>query len=178
MKLRTTLVLGTCGLIAAAIAPAAHAATPQGKLTGANFVDSGGGSFVDFDFDPGITDGGTSFVGLGNDLSGACTDDAGTVSTGVNTFTVVCAHFVASSKGFNAGSPKMRLAFQNLRGAFTVIRVTDNGTGFQADTFAVGQTANRDDAINWVNRGVIGAGHPFSDWVFRTVSEGDYTVAP
>ena len=173
MKLRTTFVLGTCVSIAAAFAPAALAATPEGELSGSNMV--AGGSFA---FDPPVTDGGTDFVGAGNDLSGTCTDDAGTVTTGGSSFTVACAHFVRQSRRFNTGNPKMRLAYQNPRGAYTVIRVTDNGDG-PVDTLAIGQTATLTDATNWVNKGVKGAGHPFSDWAFQTVlAEGDYDVVP
>ena len=86
-----------------------------------------------------VTDGGTSYVGPENDRSGNCDGDSGTVTLGVTTESVLCAHFVASSRGLNTGSPKMRFAIQNTGTDFyAVFRITDNGAS--TDTVAVGST--------------------------------------
>ena len=96
-------------LLAAALAvpSIAAAATPQGHLTGS--ANLNGGALFPVD----VTDGGTSYVGLENDRSGNCDGDSGTVTLGVTTESVLCAHFVASSRRLNTGSPKMRFAIQN-----------------------------------------------------------------
>src|SRR5262245_54026435 len=80
-----------------------------------------------------VIDGGTSFVGAGNDLSGNCDGDTGTVAEAGTTYTIVCAHFVASSRCCNTGSPKMRVAYQ-VGSTYVVARIIDNGAS--PDSFA------------------------------------------
>ena len=105
------------------------------------------------------------------------TDDTGTVTiNGALIFNIVCAHFVASSRCCNIGSPKMRFAWGS--GPYNVARITDNGLNPQAptDTFASGTVNTLAEAIAWVNTGAVGpAIHP--GWNFRPVLIGsDYAV--
>ena len=159
-----------CAALAAlAWVGAAFADTPQGKLTGSATLAFTG----PFAIGSAVIDGGTSYVGAENDLSGNCTGDSGTVVVNGFTFNVVCAHFVASSKCCNAGSPKMRFAFQSVFGPFVVVRMTDNG--LTGDTFAFGGTDTLADAQAWVNRGARGSGSLFG-WLWETVTSGDWTI--
>jgi hypothetical protein len=159
-------------LLAAALAvpSIAAAATPQGHLTGSANLNGGALFTVD------VTDGGTSSVGLENDRSGNCDGDSGTVTLGVSTESVLCAHFVASSRGLNTGSPKMRFAIQNTGTDFyAVFRITDNGAS--TDTVAVGATDSLAAAEAWVNMGAIGSGAGGA-WQFATLTSGNYTITP
>ena len=160
---------------ALAVPSIAAAATPQGKLTGAGAA--GGGVFGIVD--P-VIDGGDMFVGAGNDNSGNCNGDSGTVAVGVNT-NVVCAHYVASSGCCNTGSPKMRLAFLDASGFYLVAAITDNGpvnptTGLSPDTFMLGAIPTLAEATAWVNRGRIGSAAAGASWSLLAISSGDYTV--
>jgi hypothetical protein len=157
-------------LIAAALAVpgSAAAAAPQGKLTG-SATNIFGNPFTISATDP-VIDGGTSYVGLENDKSGNCNGDSGTIIR-VFTFTVVCAHYVASSKCCNPGSPKMRLAFANVAG-YTIVRITDNGAS--GDTFAFSTVDTFAQARAFVNKGAIGG--VGSSWAFSPTVDGDYTV--
>ena len=75
------------------------------------------------------------YIGTENDKSGNCDGDSGILDG----YTVVCAHFVASSKCCNAGSPRMRFAYQRLSNYFVIAKITDNGAS--TDTVALGATA-------------------------------------
>jgi len=158
-------------LLAAALAvpSIAAAATPQGHLTGSANLNGGALFTVD------VTDGGTSYVGLENDRSGNCDGDSGTVTLGVTTESVLCAHFVASSRRLNTGSPKMRFAIQNGTDFYAVFRITDNGAS--TDTFAVGSTDSLAAAEAWVNTGAIGSGAGGA-WQFATLTSGNYAITP
>jgi hypothetical protein len=173
------LALAACSLIAAAAAPMAVADTPQGQING-NMNVAGVLEFISFSGGSSVVDGGTSFVGQSNDLSGNCAGDSGTVTVGFSgaSFNIVCSHFVLSSGCCNAGSPKMRFAYQNVLGTYTVIRITDNGSPGTGDTLGWGTTPTLADAIAWVNTGVVGAGHPFTFWSFVALSNGNFTVQP
>jgi hypothetical protein len=161
-------------VLAAALAVPSVAAAFAGTLTGVGTI----GGATPFDLGVGISEGGAAFFGLENDHSGACTDDTGTVTiNGALTFNIVCAHFVASSRGFNAGSPKMRFAWGS--GPYNVARITDNGLNLRAptDTFAVGTVNTLAEAIAWVNTGAVGSGHSSPGWDFRPVLiNSDYAV--
>src|SRR3954470_1397843 len=159
-------------LIAAALAVPGIAAAdaPQGKLTG-SATSIFASDFTISAADP-VIDGGTSYVGLENDKSGNCDGDSGTISVGGFSFQVVCAHYVASSKCCNPGSPKMRLAFANVSG-YTIVRITDNGAS--PDTWAfqtVGDVAQARAAVNkgWRGSGVGGS------WAFAPTVDGNFTV--
>jgi hypothetical protein len=155
----------------------AAADTPQGQLTGSATI-------LGFTFAIGTTvvDGGTSYVGLGNDLSGTCDGDSGTVSLLGSTYNVVCAHYVAASGCCNAGSPKMRFAYGPVvivNGVFfyTTVRITDNGAS--TDTFGstgiVLPLLPLEGARSWVNTGAIGSGNAGA-WTFLTVTNSTFTV--
>jgi hypothetical protein len=147
----------------------AAADTPQGKLQGSGTLVLIG-TLGTFD----VIDGGTSYVGAENDLSGTCTDDIGTVQFGpAFPLRVLCAHYVASSKCCNAGSPKMRFAFQLSDDDYRVVRVTDNAGS--TDTVAIGQTDTLANATAWVNRGAKGSGAGVS-WDWWDVTAGGYTI--
>ena len=98
-------------LVAAALAAPSIAAadTPQGQLNGAANV--GADAFLTTST---VLDGGMSYVGAENDLSGSCAGDSGQFLFGrpgsARLFDVVCAHYVASSKCCPTGAPKMRFA--------------------------------------------------------------------
>jgi hypothetical protein len=164
----------------AVTASAAFAATPQGKLTGGALVDAGGPLSGRVEMGAPVLDGGTSYVGASNDLSGNCKDDSGTFKVRVfdDAFhDVVCAHYVASSGGFLSGSPKMRFAYATGENLYTIIRITDNGSQATNDTIAFGfLSGNINTVTSWVNKGVVGAGFAFSLWGFTTVEDGNYTV--
>jgi hypothetical protein len=152
----------------------AAADPPQGKLTGSAHVN--GGTFA---ITTTVTDGGTSYVGLENDLSGNCNGDSGTVIFSATTFSVVCAHFVLHSGCCLAGSPKMRFAINvgtPPAVPYRVFRITDNGAS--TDTEAVAFADSLATAQSMVNTGVVGSGYTFSAWTFGTVTSGDYTVTP
>lgn len=158
-------------LIAAALAVPgiAAAAAPQGKLTGSATIF--GAPFPVSANDP-VIDGGTSYVGLENDQSGNCNGDSGSIMQGSFTLAVVCAHYVASSKCCNPGSPKMRFAFANVAG-YTVVRITDNGAS--GDTFAFQMVDTLEQARAAVNKGWRGGGVGGS-WAFASTVDGNYTV--
>jgi hypothetical protein len=153
----------------------AAAATPEGHLTGSATVS--GSSFA---IGTTVVDGGTSYVGLGNDLSGNCDGDSGTLIEAGTTYTVVCAHFVLHSGCCSAGSPKMRFAYGpviTVGGApfYRVVRITDNGAS--TDTFALGITLHPlADARAWVNKGLAGSGIAPLPWTFFDVTSGGFTV--
>jgi len=164
-----------CATLVALVWTTVAAATAPPQLTGSM-------SFVGSTFavgDP-ITDGGSSYVGLENDRSGNCTGDSGTwILNGGTPLPVLCAHWVQHSRGFLAGSPKMRFTFQSPGGLYFVIRITDNtATDAGQDSYATGLTSSLQDAKNWVNTGAIGSGHSFSDWSLVTVTDGDFVVTP
>lgn len=177
--------LALFALLAAALAvpSIAAAASPQGQLTGS--ADFGSGQT--FAVGTTVVDGGTSYVGLENDRSGNCDGDSGTIA-GVGT--VVCAHFVLHSRGFNAGSPKMRVAYENgMPGQYLIARITDNGplseAGVSPDSFAL-VFANGTPVVfslaqarAWVNMGLIGGGGG-GFWFFAPMPfvSGDFTVTP
>jgi len=169
-------------LAVALAAPSIAAAdTPQGRLGGHAFIGPTNISVGFGDFP--VIDGGTTFVGLENDKSGSCSGDTGKVGVNGTTFDVVCAHYVASSGHFNTGSQKMRFMYDSTppvaapaASVYTVVRITDSVGS--TDTFAWGTTNSISDATEWVNRGVKGSGHPFSNWSFESVSDGDYQVTP
>lgn len=158
-------------------AAAAYAATPQGKLTGGALVDAQGPLSGRVEFGPPVIDGGTSYVGLENDQSGTCTGDSGTVKVRLfdDAFhNVLCAHFVLHSG--DSGNPKMRFLYQSESGKWTVVRIVDNGSPGTNDTIAFGFVTSLADGIEWVNRGALGSGHPFSAWGFTTVESGNFVV--
>ncbi len=161
-----------CGTLAAlAWAGVAAAATAQGKLTGSALISPGPAGSFTFPVDTAVIDGGTSNVRLENDKSGNCDGDSG-ILDGYN---VVCAHFVASSKCCNAGSPKMRFAYQRLSNYFVIARITDNGTSL--DTVAIGATSTRAEAEAWVNRGFRGCACVTGlGWGWYSVTAGGYTI--
>jgi hypothetical protein len=146
----------------------AAAATPQGKLTGSATINGG----FTFAMTAPIIDGGMSYVGLENDKSGNCDGDSGTVSIDGNQFDVACAHYVASSKCCNSGSPKMRFAYQIETGIYVVFRITDNGAS--TDTVALGNTDTLAHATAWVNKGAIGG--VGGTWSYAFFVDGDYTI--
>jgi hypothetical protein len=167
-------------LAAAAIfASTASADTAQGKLTGnANLAG------VPFAIGNPVLDGGTDplYIGKENDKSGNCEEDSGTITLGVPPVTVpvVCAHFVASSKCCNGGSPKMRFAFGDFvccANQYWVARITDNGFG-TVDTYGqVVSVKGLANAMAWVNKGAQGSGNMFSAWTFLAVAQGgDFSV--
>src|SRR5262245_3696103 len=123
-------------LLAAALAVPgiASAATPQGQLTGTGEVNVPSFAIA---ISTTIKDGGTSYIGAGNDLSGNCNGDSGAVTVFSGTFPIVCAHYVASSVCCHRGSPKMRFAYHSLR-SYWVVRITDNGDS--PDTLGVATT--------------------------------------
>jgi hypothetical protein len=166
-------------LLAAALAVpsiAAATATPQGKLTGSATITPNGVNTFTFAIGTAVIDGGTSYVGAENDLSGNCDGDSGTVDVGGFTANIVCAHYVASSGCCTAGSPKMRLAYETRApGLFVVARITDNGAS--TDTIALGNTGSLAFAKAWVNRGFQG-GHVADSlgWSYYTVTAGGWTI--
>jgi len=164
-----------CGILAAfGWTGMAAAAIPQGHLTGsATIVPIFG---VSYSFTAtNVVDGGTSFVGAGNDLSGNCDGDGGTVVVAGTTYSVICAHFVASSGCCNPGSPKMRLAFQ-AGSTYIIARVVDNGAS--GDAFAnAGTDTTLANAQAWVNRGRFGSGFGAPPWIPGRV-DGDFAVTP
>jgi hypothetical protein len=163
---RNALLLAV--IAALALTGVASAATPQGKLTG-SATDIFANPFTISATDP-VIDGGTSYVGLENDKSGNCNGDSGTIIR-VFTFTVVCAHYVASSKCCNPGSPKMRLAFANAAG-YTIVRITDNGAS--GDTWAFTTVATYAQMRAVVNKGAIGG--IGTSWAYSPTVNGDYTI--
>jgi hypothetical protein len=168
MKLALLAVCVGASLAAPGIAAAE---TPQGKLAGF----AGGPSFF-LSISVPIMDGGTSDVGLGNDLSGNCNGDSGGIFSNFSINFIVCAHFVQHSGCCNAGSPKMRFAYQTAIAGWTVVRVTD--VGGSGDTVAIGTTTSLADAQAWVNTGANGSGHPSTAWTFQTLTSGNLTITP
>src|SRR5262245_13503093 len=161
-------------LTALAWAGAALAETPQCKLTGSATISSGGLPGSTFAIGTAVIDGGTSYVGLGNDYSGNCDGDSGTLWESGTSYNIVCAHYVASSVCCNAGSPKMRLAYEAAPGIIDVILITDNGIA--VDTFALGFTSTLTNAKAWVNLGARGSGiGAGAVWGWLTVT-GNYTI--
>jgi len=161
-------------LVALAWVGVAAAAAPQGKLTGSAL--RGSPLHGTFTITSPVIDGGMTFVGLENDQSGNCDGDSGIVTITGNTpfnFRVVCAHYVASSGCCNAGSPKMRFAFQVNSAEFVVVRVTDNGDS--PDTFgaATVTASSLAQAQAMVNTGVKGGGG--GSWIFASLT-GNYTI--
>ena len=159
---------------AAIFAGTASAATPQGKLTGTGTFGPG---LLNVNVIAPVIDGGTTFVGAGNDLTGSCSGDSGSIQFDAHQFgsvtvPVVCAHYVASSGALGAGSPKMRLTFQ-VPGGYGVVRITDNGNG-PLDTVGFGFAPSLAAATAWVNTGATGSG---GSWTFTTLNDGDYAVA-
>ncbi len=119
-------LLAALALLAATLAiPSVAAVDPaQGSLTGVGLLRNGG---TNFELGATVIDGGTSYVGKENDRSGNCSGDIGSVLINeAVSFNVVCAHFVASSRCCNAGSPKMRFAYGS-GPSYNVIKVVDNG---------------------------------------------------
>ena len=170
-------------VLAAALAVPSMAAASAGTLTGVGAI----GGATPFDLGVGMSDGGATFFGLENDRSGNCDGDSGTVTiNGALVFNIVCAHFVASSRCCNIGSPKMRFAWDN-GSTYVVGRITDIGTkdasGQSPDTLATGVVSSLAAAKAWVNLGKVGSGAPFG-WSYSTLlpnlaSElGDYLVQP
>jgi hypothetical protein len=150
----------------------AAADTPQGKLTGSAPVIGLGTVAITTP----ILDGGTSYVGRENDKSGNCTGDSGAVTLGGVEETIVCAHFVASSR--DGSGPKMRFAAldpESNGDCYFVFRISDGGS---TDKFGVNLGAICDpgalalaEAI--VNEGFIG-GSGVNDWVISTLD--GYTI--
>jgi hypothetical protein len=161
-------------VLAAALAVPSMAAASAGTLTGVGAI----GGATPFDLGVGMSDGGATFFGLENDRSGNCNGDSGTVTiNGALVFNIVCAHFVASSRCCNIGSPKMRFAWGS--GPYNVARITDNGLNLRAptDTFAVATVNTLAEAIAWVNTGAVGSGNA-GGWDFRPVLiNSDYAVS-
>ena len=158
-------------LLAAALAiPSVAAADPaQGSLTGVGLLRNGG---TNFELGATVIDGGTSYVGKENDRSGNCSGDIGSVLINeAVSFNVVCAHFVASSRCCNAGSPKMRFAYGS-GPSYNVIKVVDNGipnpAGQSPDLVSFGIVNSLAEAQSWVNLGAIGSGNP-SGWMSLTL---------
>ena len=118
-------------VVAAALAvpSIAAAAIPRGSLVGLGSI----GGTTPFDFNATVLDGGTdeTYIGKENDRSGNCDGDSGSVLiNGAAIFNIVCAHFVASSRCCNIGSPKMRFAWGS--GPYDVVRITDNGLNLRS----------------------------------------------
>ena len=167
-------------LLAAALAvpSIADAATPQGKLTGSAAITGVGQVTITTT----ITDGGVDYVGLENDKSGNCTGDSGALTIGSVAESIVCAHFVASSR--DGSGPKMRFAIQNPATAecYVVSRISDGGA---QGTDKVG-VANICSPIAlalakaWVNVGPVGAGFGGfgNPWLFSPLTSGGFTVEP
>ena len=173
MKKALLAALATGAIFAATAA----AATAGGTLTGAATF-SPAASIAIGPANP-VVDGGST--DLENDTIGGCTGDTGVVGfsifgTPLLVVPVLCAHHVASSHGFNPGSPKMRFAFQVPAPFLTyiVVKVTDNGVG--GDTMFAGIATSQANAIDWVNKGQQGSGSvPWTQFVFTS---GDFTVSP
>ncbi len=87
---------------------------------------------------------------------------------------MLCAHFVLHSG--DSGNPKMRFLYQSAAGAWTVVRIVDNGSPGTNDTIAFGFVTSLADGIEWVNKGALGSGHPFTAWGFTTIEEGNFTI--
>jgi len=172
MRKLALLLLITAALAAPGIAAAD---TAQGQLTGSATFNGN-----TFQITAPVIDGGTSYVGLENDKSGNCEFDSGTVVINLQTVSVACAHYVASSH--DNGHPKMRLAY-SLGVGYQVARITDNGpvdsnTGISPDTFAVGQVlVSATVARDWVNKGAIGSQVGFG-WAYFGPLSGDCSITP
>ena len=67
----------------------AAAATSQGTLSGSATITPNGTNTFTFGIGTPVIDGGTSYVGLENDLSGNCDGDSGTVDVGGFTASIV-----------------------------------------------------------------------------------------
>jgi hypothetical protein len=162
-------------LVALAWVGVAAAATPQGKLTGSASYG------VNLTIVTPIIDGGTSYVGLENDKSGNCDGDTGSVMLGSTTYSILCAHFVASSR--DGSGPKMRFTFGIPVGPVTatpVYRISDGGPNLADDKLAYTPTGfpgnNIPLAEKWVNEGRVGAGWDIP-WAFQTLVSGTgYTI--
>jgi hypothetical protein len=162
-----------CGtLTALAWVGVAAAATPQGKLTGSAVLSP---DFPQLIITTAILDGGTSYVGLGNDKSNpdTCNLDSGAVTIGGAPASIICAHFVASS--LDGSGPKMRFAYPNptLPGCYDIFRISDGGATDKVGGFTVcGGAIALPFAKEAVNTGGFTAG---IDWSYQTVT-GNYTV--
>jgi opacity protein-like surface antigen len=152
----------------------AAAATPQGKLTGSADL-SGFGGYGQLTITTAILDAGTSYVGLENDRSSpdTCSADSGAVTIGGVAASIVCAHFVASSR--DGSGPKMRFAYPNpaFSGCYDVFRISDGGATDKVGGFTLcGGPIALSFVKEAVNTGAHGAGF---DWSYQTVN-GNYTV--
>jgi hypothetical protein len=177
-------LLGLCAGVFLALPSIAAA---HGSLSGGATIKKGAAG-TPFRFDVIVaTDGGTTH--LANDRSGNCTGDGGTVQVNEGpTFTVACAHVVASSGCCLPGKPKMLFAYRTdpLADSYNVVRITDNGipngAGLSPDTVAFGGIGvSFATAKAWVNLGAIGSGNASTGWTFYTLfaDEGfdsDYDV--
>ena len=159
-------------LLAAALAvpSIAAAATPQGKLTGSAQLGGPAGPIFEISTTDPVIDGGTTFVGLENDKSGNCDGDSGTAALSGNSYDVVCAHYIASSRCC-PGIPKMRLALDFGLGGYALVRITDNGPS--GDTWADASVLTFAEARAWVNKGAIGGGG--DSWSDEPI-DGNFTV--
>ena len=153
----------------------AAAATPQGKLTGSGTL----GDFLNIT-NP-VIDGGTSYVGLENDNSGACTNDSGLVQLNGTTEAIVCAHYVAASR--DGSGPKMRFAFENpfapVPGCYDVWRISDGGATDKVGRSGVCGPDALAIAQMWVNRGLVGTGSAatLTPWNLGTTTGFDITAS-
>jgi hypothetical protein len=168
--------IALCGVSATlAWAGIAAADTPQGKLTGS--ANLGGIGLLTITTT--ITDGGTSFVGAGNDKSGNCNGDSGAVSFPAFPASIICAHYVASS--LDGSGPKMRFAYPNplIAGCFDVWRISDGGAGGTDKVGGASACAAPSIIQTWVNQGLFGTGLAASlnPWFFPTVT-GDLIITP
>jgi hypothetical protein len=155
-----------CATLVALVWVGVAAATvgPQGKLTGSATIDGFGTVTITTP----VLDGGTTYVGLENDKSGDCSGDSGVVTAIGVTRTIVCAHFVASSR--DGSGPKMRIAFQDPfnRTCYDVLRISDGGsTDTVGDLGLICPVAGQ-SAEAAVNKGSVGA-LGFNFWTFSTV---------
>jgi len=150
----------------------AAADTPQGKLTGSALLSA----FGQLTITTAILDGGTSYVGQGNDKSNpdTCNLDSGAVTVGgLGAANVVCAHYVAAS--LDGSGPKMRFAYEDPRfpGCYQVLRISDGGATDKVGIAEACVTLAQIQA--WVNTGILGSGIALDPWFFSRVT-GNFTI--
>ena len=122
-----------------------------------------------------MIDGGPSYGGLENDLSGNCDGDSGMVLVGQLQLPVACAHFVASSGCCDAGSPKMRFAV-TASGGYVIVRITDNAASPDTYAHVDAVVATLAQARECVNRGLRSRLCGLGPWHFYTASNSTFAV--
>ena len=181
-------ICGTC-VAALAFAGLAAAATPQGHLTGsAKFNGSifitpfaGGDAIHKITITSTISDGETVYVNTNNDPSGDCDGDVGAIEVQYNngilareraTYTIDCAHF--------SGGNHMMVSYTDTAlgevcgcDAHVVFRVQGRPLGTD-DVLSYGTETSATRALQWVNLGSDGSGHP--PLTTQAYTFGDFTV--